>query len=174
MTDWMPQLRQPRRPEFARLMDLYAESFRQLTLLFDEHDLSRDRYISEVPGELTVYLEVLQRHRYTTFARLTYVIDEAGVPLADPDAHLRIYHDARVAEATHCYPGQVNQPMFGSLVPVSDVLEHRWRVNLFLDRWLEYLHRRGHGLNTMRPARPGEWPDIPIHPDRARELLAEE
>ena len=134
------------------------ENFRQLQLLVDDHDLAEDRYISCVDGELPLYFEVLERHRYTTFARLTYVIeDDAGVRSLDPDAHIRIYHDAGVAEATHCYPGQVNQPLFGALVPVNDVYEHRWRVNRFLDRWLEYLIQRGHGLNTLSVADELQW-----------------
>lgn len=172
MTDWIKQLRARRAPDFSRLMDLYSENFRQLNLLFHDHDLSQDRYISRVHGELPLYLEILQRHRYTTFARLTYVLENDGDLVADPDAHIRIYHDAQVAEATHCYPGTVNQPLFGALVPVADVVEHRWRVNRFLDRWLEYLHRRGHGLNTLRPVKPGELPPLPSHPDRSSELLS--
>ncbi|MEM9300960.1 MAG: DUF1249 domain-containing protein [Pseudomonadota bacterium] len=145
-------------PDFARLMALYEENYRQLTLLVDDHDLAEDRYISRVDGELPLYLEVLERHRYTTFARLTYVIDDgAGLRSLDPDAHIRIYHDAQVAEATHCYPGQINQPLFGALVPVNDVYEHRWRVNRFLDRWLEYLIQRGHGLNTLSVADEIDW-----------------
>lgn len=148
-------------PEFVRLMDLYAENYRQLSLLFDDLPLEHQRLISRIPGELPIYVEITERHPYTTFARLTYFIEAPnGRALPDPDAHLRIYHDARVAEATHCYPGTVSQPLFGSLVPVSDVVDHRWRMNRFLDRWLEYLLRQGHGLDTTRPAGRHEWPIV--------------
>lgn len=161
MNDWATHLRAARKPDFERLMKLYGEIYRQLGLLFDDHDLEHRRYLSEVPGELPLYLEVTERHRYTTFARLSYFIEHDGVASLDPDAHLRIYHDAHVAEATHCYPGEVNQPRFGALVPSADVFLYRWRINRFVDRWLEYLARQGHGLNSMRPARPGEWPTFP-------------
>ncbi|MDX1571121.1 MAG: DUF1249 domain-containing protein [Xanthomonadales bacterium] len=161
MNDWASQLRKRRKPEFSRLMKLYGEIYRQLGLLFDDHDLEFRRYISRVDGELPLYLEVTERHRYTTFARLTYCIETAEGVSLDPDVHLRIYHDAHVAEATHCYPGEVNEPLFGALVPSADVFEYRWRVNGFVDRWLEFLARQGHGLNTMRAAEPGEWPELP-------------
>jgi uncharacterized protein YqiB (DUF1249 family) len=148
-----------RPPDFSRLMTQYAENYRQLQLLFDDLDLGHDRYISCVPGELSIYIEITERHRYTTIARMTYFIeDSAGRVSRDPDAHIRIYHDAELAEATHCYPGSISQPMFGALVPVSDVVEHRWRMNLFLDRWLGYLLGQGHGLNTSRHASRQEWP----------------
>lgn len=149
------------KPKFDRLMDIYAEIYRQVILLFDDLILEHDRMISRVPGELPIYLEITERHRYTTFARLTYFLEDGvGRITADPDAHLRIYHDARMAEATHCYPGTVSQPLVGSLVPVADVVDHRWRSNCFMDRWLEYLLRQGHGLETLRPATRSEWPQV--------------
>lgn len=152
-------LRVPKGPEFRRLMATYTENHRRLQLLFDNLAFDHDRIISRVDGEMPIYVEVTGRHQYTTFLRMTYFIeDRSGRIAPDPDAHLRIYHDAQMAEATHCYPGNVSQPLFGSLVPVSDVVEHRWRVNRFLDKWLEYLLRQGHGLNTMRPAQESEWP----------------
>jgi uncharacterized protein YqiB (DUF1249 family) len=148
-----------RPPDFGLLMAQYAENYRQLQLLFDDLDLAHDRYMSCLPGELSIYVEITERHRYTTVARMTYFIENsAGRVAPDPDAHIRIYHDAELAEATHCYPGSVSQPMFGALVPVSDVVEHRCRMNLFLDRWLGYLLGQGHGLNTLRPAVEQEWP----------------
>ena len=151
------------KPKFERLMDIYAEIYRQVTLLFDDTILEHDRLISRVPGELPIYLEITERHRYTTFARLTYFLEDGvGRITADPDAHLRIYHDAQMAEATHCYPGTVSQPLVGSKVPVADVVNHRWRSNCFMDRWLEYLLRQGHGLETIRPARQSEWPTVSV------------
>jgi uncharacterized protein YqiB (DUF1249 family) len=145
--------------DFSRLMDQYAEIYRQLELMFDDLDLAHDRYMSCLAGELPIYIEITERHRYTTIARMTYFIeDPSGAMSPDPDAHIRIYHDARLAEATHCYPGTVSQPLFGSLVPISDVVEHRWRTNLFFDRWLGYLLGQGHGLNSLRQASSDEWP----------------
>ena len=145
--------------QFAHLMQTYAESYRQLQLLF-EHRYDRcDRLVSTVINQPPLYFEVTERHAYTTCARMTYFIEQRdGTISPDPDAHVRIYHDAEIAEATHCYPGTVNQPLFGALVPVSDVVEHRWRTNRFFDRWLEYLLRQGHGLGTLRAAKAQEWP----------------
>jgi len=137
---------------FTQLMDIYAENYRQLRLLFDDTGLQHDRLVSLVPDQLNLYFEVLERHRYTTIARMTYVIDDgAGGQSLDPDAHIRIYHDALMAEATYCYPGDINQPIFGTWKPLADIMERRLRINRFLDRWLEYLLHLGHGLGTMSP-----------------------
>ena len=146
-------------PNFGQLMAIYADNYRRLGLLFDELLLEQDRLISTVPEQLPLYVEITERHRYTTEARLSYAIEtHDGIVSLDPDAHIRIYHDAEVAEATHCYPGSVSQPLFGALVPVSDVVEHRWRMNIFLDKWLEYLLKEGHSVATMRAAPALGWP----------------
>lgn len=146
-------------PHFGQLMEIYADNYRRLNLLFDDLLLEQDRLISTVPNQLPIYIEITERHNYTTCARISYAIETRdGIVSLDPDAHIRIYHDAEVAEATHCYPGGVSQPMFGALVPVSDVVEHRWRMNIFLDKWLEYLFKQGHDVATMRAAPVVGWP----------------
>ena len=146
-------------PEFRQLMALYSENYRRTTLLFDDLLSEHDRMVSRVAGEMPIYLEILERHPYTTVARLTYFLeDNVGRVTPDPDAHLRIYHDARMTEATQCYPGQVSEPLFGSLVPVGDVVDHRWRTNRLLDKWLEFLLQQGHSVATLKPARDSEWP----------------
>ncbi|MEM9531473.1 MAG: DUF1249 domain-containing protein [Pseudomonadota bacterium] len=148
-----------RKADFRDLMELYAENYRQFCLLFDDLPLGNDYLISRVEDELPIYLQVTRRHRYTTEVRLTYFLENSvGRVVPDPDAHLRVYHDAQLAEATHCYPGTVSQPLFGALVSVADVKDHRWKMNRLLDKWLEFLIQQGHGLSTMRPASAKEWP----------------
>ncbi len=162
-------------PHFGRLMEIYADNYWRLGLLFDDMQLERDRMISTVSDQLPLYVEITERHAYTTCARLSYAIEtHQGIVSLDPDAHIRLYHDARVAEATHCYPGSVNQPLFGALVPVSDVVEHRWRMNMFLDKWLEFLLQQGHSNETLAPAPDLGWPlDAADHSRQASELVAE-
>ncbi len=143
--------------DFNQLMALYADNYRRLGLLFNEQQ--GDRLISRVEDKLSLYIEVTERHNYTTCARISYAFETSdGIVSLDPDAHIRLYHDAQVAEATHCYPGSVSQPLFGALVPVSDVVEHRWRMNVFLDKWLQYLLDQGHGKGTVKSAPRVGWP----------------
>jgi len=162
-------------PHFGQLMETYADNYRRLGLLFDDSTLERDRMISRVEGQLPLYIEITERHSFTTCARISHAFESSqGIVSLDPDAHIRIYHDAKVAEATHCYPGTVNQPLFGALVPVADVVEHRWRMNRFLDKWLEYLLQQGHNIETLSPAPDMGWPlEAVDRSQQAADLLAE-
>ena len=70
----------------------------------------------------------------------------------DPSAYLRMYHDTRQLEATHCYLGRRWQDVIGMFPPPAKVVGHRLRMNTFLGKWLEYLGEQGHGVATLRPA----------------------
>ncbi len=145
--------------DFIALQDLYARHFTRLNHLINLSELTSTHYVSYSPEGLPLYIEVQERHAYTTLLRLTYFIqDNTGCVTADPDAQIRVYHDSSQAEATHVYPGSVNEPIFGSLVPVDDVVEYRWKLNRFLDKWLIYLSDHGHIRSTMRIAELSEWP----------------
>lgn len=143
---------------FPELMALYAENYRQLNLLLDASMFHHERFVSRVTDALDLYVQILERHRYTTVVRMTYVLEgDDGNYSLDPDAEVRLYHDAKLAEALYCYPGRLLQPVGGAMIPARTCANHRWRMNTFLDRWLEYLLDQGHSLATVGVADPQDW-----------------
>jgi uncharacterized protein YqiB (DUF1249 family) len=152
----MVSFRQPggflARPRLKRLQDVQEDIFRQLQLLLPDDIAFHDQLRSRVAGSPLLRLEVLERHAYTTFFRLTYEFTGDGLAAYEPDAHVRCYHDARMAEATSfsCEQGcrRDSHPAY----PPRQLLQRAWRQNRALDRWLDYLLRQGHSVATMRPA----------------------
>jgi uncharacterized protein len=140
----------PRLGRFGWLMALYAENFRRMTRLFEPADLAAGRYVSGVGDGLDIQLDVLHQHVYTTELRLTYTMRDPVTGELDPSAFLRLYRDARQAEATHCYVGRRWQDVIGMYPPPAEVLDHRMRMNTFLGKWLQYLAESGHGVATLR------------------------
>ena len=132
------------------LMALYAENFQRMTRLFEPADLAPGRYVSSIGNGLDVRLDVLEQHAYTTELRLTYTVRDPVTGEPDPSAFLRLYRDARQAEATHCYVGRRWQDVIGMYPLAAEVLDHRMRMNTFLGKWLQYLAEGGHGVATLR------------------------
>ena len=70
-----------------------------------------------------------------------------------PDAHIRLYRDARLAEVTSFNPQQgctrLAHPAFSAATVVFNAAGGK---NLALDKWLGYLIHQGHNVITMRPA----------------------
>jgi len=140
-------------PQLGRLQYVQEEIYRQLHLLIPEQVTFHDFLASRVPGSPTLRMEVLERHNYTTFFRLTYEFAENDVKTYAPDAHIRFYHDANIAEATSFNTWQGCTRTAHPAFPPHQILQQAWRTNRALDRWLDYLIRQGHSVVTMKPAR---------------------
>ncbi len=142
-----------KRPELKKLQDVQEEIYRQLHLLIPDEFAFNDSLLSRVAGSPILRLEVLERHKYTTFLRLTYEFREGRARIYAPDAHIRFYHDARVAEATSFDVRQGCTRTAHPSYPPRQLLQQTWRRNRALDRWLDYLLKQGHSVVTMKPAR---------------------
>ena len=141
----------PKLSRFGWLMALYAENHGRLARLFAPAGLAPGRYVSSVGDGLDVVLDVVERHAYTVELRLSYDLCDPVTGQPDPSAHIRLYRDARQAEATHCYVGRRWQDVIGMYPPPAEVVGHRLRMNTFLGKWLQYLAEQGHGVATLRP-----------------------
>ena len=168
-------------PKPGRLQELQSEIYRQLQLLLPDQIAHYDSFRSQVHGSPLLRMDILERHPYTHFVRLTYQFSKKNSLEIAPDAHIRVYNDARLAEATsfdHVQgfdrqafgPGQTPKMSPASpgalsngsrthlLSPASwlqplQVLQRSWRQNQALDKWLSYLLHQGHSLTSMHPAR---------------------
>lgn len=141
----------PRASRFGCLMAMYAENFARFERLFQPHRCAGGQWRSSVDDGLDVYLHVLERHRYTTELRLTYGLRDPLTGEPDPSAFLRLYRDARMIEATHCYVGRRWQDVLGLHPTPGTLIGHRLRMNTFLGKWLDFLAGQGHSPFTLLP-----------------------
>lgn len=158
-------------PRLRRLQALQTEIYRQLQLLIPDQVAHYDSFQSRVHGSPLLRMDILERHPYTHFVRLTYEFNKDDKLEIAPDAHIRVYNDARLAEATSFNPvqgfdrharedaadGSVNGSRAHLLSPSSwfhplQTLQRSWRQNAALDKWLSYLLHQGHSLTSMEPA----------------------
>ncbi len=127
-------------------MDLYESNFIRLRKLLPEIHHVDDALISRVPGHLDLYLNIVERSRYTTTLYLSYCFPTGHGLQMEPNLKIKIYHDARVAEAMagHLHHGRLildNLP--------ADALKEKWQLNRFLNRWLGYCLRQGHSFESF-------------------------
>jgi uncharacterized protein YqiB (DUF1249 family) len=149
-----PRIYRPNR--FGYLMGLYGENYLRLQRMFQPERLGGSVFRSSVGDGLDVRLDVVERHPYTLELRLTYDLQDPVTGQPDPSAFLRLYRDARLAEATHCYVGRRWQDALGLSPSPRTVLAHRLQMNAFLNKWLEYLADQGHSLATLEVVNASE------------------
>lgn len=140
------------KPRLSRLQQVQEEMYRQLQLLIPDQVAHFDSFQSRVAGSPLLRMEILERHPYTWFMRLTYQFDNDQEPELAPDAHIRLYQDARMAEVTSFNAGQGCRRSAHPWYPARQLFLRNWRQNRAMDKWLGYLLHQGHGIDTMRPA----------------------
>src|SRR4249919_4193170 len=146
-----PATRIPKLGRFGWLMGLYAENHRKLVRLFEPGGLAVGAYASSIGDGLDLRIDVIEQHRFTSELRLTYAMVDAATGAPDPSAFVRLYRDARQAEATHCHVGRRWQDAIGLYPPTDTMIGHRLRMNTFLGKWLDYLAEQGHGVARLHP-----------------------
>ena len=146
----------PQLSRFGWLMELYGENYHHLTRLFAPTELAVGRYLSPQSGRLRLVVDVIECHRYTFFLRMAYNMRDPQTGLLDPSAYVRIYCDARQAEATHCYLGRSMQDVLGCHPAPAVVMHHRLRINTFFGKWLLHLRESGFGDRPLLPLQPTE------------------
>ena len=153
-------LHPPTRVLARRLPELHSAVFRALSILLPDGLSRSDCLISSFGEGMDLFLQVIERHDYTSFIRLTYVIGDQQQH--NPNAHIRVYHDARMAEATAFSPEQGIDRLAGPDVPVHSLVVRNWRLNRALLKWLDYLLDQGHSAATLRPVEetPPELPPL--------------
>lgn len=147
--EWAPRARPAR---ISALIDLYERNFRLVECLTPELELPFEDAVSYSGSDLPLRLTVLERGKYTSAFRLTYEFAEAGGPRLEPDLKVRVYRDARLAEALIC-PSRPSWLATDEGDPQAlQYLDEQWRRNVLLHKWLEYLLAHGHGFGLA--ARP--------------------
>ncbi len=125
-------------------MTLYESNYIRLGWLVPDLACLSDQVTSKVIGDPTLELTVLERCRYTTTLGLSYLFEsqEAGASRL-PDLSVRVYHDARLAEAFAAGTGRERGRVRGAGATVSGG-DQRWSWNMLLNKWLEYSVGCGH------------------------------
>jgi len=133
---------------FTGLMTLYESNYIKLHNLTSAFDWPSDSVISTSPEDCDLHATITRREPYTTTLKLTYWFPEAeGATLADPDLILRIYHDARLVEAVSGKERHCHHKLRELALNSGAELDRRWRVNMMLNKWLDYLFDVGHRLD---------------------------
>lgn len=145
------------RPTVGNLMELCEENYRALMRLVPELRELRGEACSVVDRDQDLFLEVLKQAPYTILLRLTYYFPHQDGKVhrtldPDPDTLLRAYHDAGQVEVLDLrqttLPAHTHYPY--------PTLEAKWKVNLFLSKWLAFCLARGYWFSTA--------PEAPVNP----------
>ena len=131
-------------------MDLCDENYHQLIRIAPTLRMLSGYHISRLEDCMDLHLEIQEQTPYTTLVHLTYFFPYQKEQHPDPDALLRVYHDSRQVEVMNLK--QKALPLNGGKeIPT---LAQKWRINLFLSKWLNYCAEQGHHFDQNSLQKP--------------------
>jgi uncharacterized protein YqiB (DUF1249 family) len=125
-------------------MSLYESNYLRLRQLIPEIERLDGCFRSRVAGDCDLYVEILERCRYTVTLSLTYHFEGEQGSIANPDMTVRVYLDGALAESMGLGAGQRHERLRKLVSSHRRELNKRWRRNIILNKWLEYLSDQGH------------------------------
>jgi uncharacterized protein len=129
---------------FVGLMSLYESNYIRLLHLLPDLERIDGCYRSRVAGDCDLHVDILERCRYTVTLSLTYYFDNGDGRVADPDMKVRAYLDGRLAEAMSLCGRHRHAELQRLVRTHRRELDARWRRNVVLNKWLDYLIDQGH------------------------------
>jgi len=131
---------------FVGLMALYESNYLRLLRLIPDVDRLDGCFRSRVAGDCDLHVEILERCRYTVTLSLTYHFETDDGLLVDPDMTIRVYLDGQLAEVMAIGSRQRHTTLRKLVKEHLRELDRRWRRNIVLNKWLDYLSEQGHLL----------------------------
>ena len=100
-------------------------------------------------GRAALNVRILEQSAHTLTIELNHHFEEKTDELALPAIKIRLYLDARMAEvlSDHARPG-VTQ-VFKDFSLGREILNYKWRLNLFLHKWLDHCLAKGHYIDRQ-------------------------
>ena len=134
---------------FSGLMTIYESNFLKFDRLCGHAQLGPELHVSHVTDDCDLHLEIVRQEPYTSTLTLTYWFEEsdrAGAlhTIPDPDLLVRVYHDAALVEAVTSRERHRHRVLEAISKSHSGELDRRWRINMMLNKWLDYLLDKGH------------------------------
>jgi hypothetical protein len=129
---------------FVGLMSLYESNYLRLFRLIPELDRIDGCFHSRVVGDCDLHVEILERCRYTVTLSLTYHLEMDDGLLIDPDMTVRAYLDGKLAEVMAIGGCRRHATLRQLVREHRKELDRRWRRNIILNKWLDYLSEQGH------------------------------
>ena len=131
---------------FVGLMALYESNYLRQLRLIPELERIDGCFHSRVAGDCDLFVEIVERSRYTVTLSLTYRFETDGGTFADPDMTVRAYLDGQQAEVLSIGNWRRHAELRRLVKEHLRELDIRWRRNIILNKWLEYLTDQGHLL----------------------------
>ncbi|TAN50641.1 MAG: DUF1249 domain-containing protein [Methylococcaceae bacterium] len=122
--------------------------FKLLRLLPDLQGVEQAVLEGDKCGQPALHIRLLERTPYTVTVELSHVFAAGAV--MEPAVQVRVFLDAKLAEVLSTAATPPARTALPKNPPAVAVLDYKWRLNYFLEKWLDHCLRHGYRMTEAR------------------------
>lgn len=129
------------------LEQVCESNYKKIFQLIPELTAIKDKAIGSSDNNTALYLQVIEQTPYTLTIELSHHFDKKSNEVRLPAVRVRLYLDAQIAEvlSDHARPGVSR--VFEDFGLCREIMNYKWRLNYFLQKWLDHCLTRGYSFN---------------------------
>lgn len=135
----MPQLNLLNK--FLALQEICETNYRKLLRLIPCLPCLERCAVAQLGGKPALFLRLIDRAPYTVTLELSYCLKHDSHPVFEPALRLKVYLDVGMVEVV----ADSERPLWHlRALPACQILERKWLLNYFLDKWLDHCLQHGY------------------------------
>lgn len=107
--------------------------------------------IGHTPEKPALYLDVIERDRYTLTIELSHCFNRQLAELIEPGVKIRVYLDAELAEVIRDNDRPAVERVYKNPGHLREIRDYKWRLNYFLQKWLDHCLKTDYRFYSAEP-----------------------
>lgn len=129
------------------LEQICTSNYQKLFQLIPELTTFRDSAIGLAPRHTALHIRIIERTPYTLTVELSHCFNGDISAFFAPAVKIRIYMDAQLAEVLSDHSRAGVAQVFKDPALSRDIMNYKWRLNYFLQKWLDHCLHKGYLFN---------------------------
>ena len=134
------------------LEQLCASNYQKLFKLIPNLLTIRERAVGHSVHHSPLHLTILDQSPYTMTIELSHCFTTDTDKFLEPAVTIRIYQDAKLAEVLSDHARLSVAKAFRDLSLSTEIMDYKWRLNYFLQKWLDHCLNQHYQFNAMSVA----------------------
>ncbi|MCX7097994.1 MAG: DUF1249 domain-containing protein [Methylococcales bacterium] len=130
------------------LEQLCASNYQKLLNLIPDLLSFKASAIGLAAHNTTLHLTVLDHSAYTLTIELSHCFNKSLDEFFEPAVKIRLYRDAQLAEVLSDHARASVSQVFKDPGLSRDIMNYKWRLNYFLQKWLDHISRKGYQFSN--------------------------
>lgn len=101
-------------------------------------------------GKPVLHVQILEQTPYTKTIQLSYFFENEAEVFLEPAVRIRLYFDVCIAEVLRDYKRMEVANAINDIGRSKDILEYKWKLNYFLEKWLDHCLKKDYVFKVTR------------------------